>query len=382
MRRIKDRPPLPQVLPLTYEEVTSQVSAANPLTPAEGVTCWVNPLNGFAVMGIEFTADPQKRDPDWERHMSAPMGGPQSPDWQRSMRLAWDIRKGEKIYGEFIKKLGEPQTSHVIRWREIPSHWSRRRGIDPGSVNPFAVGWWTISPEGIRILYDELYVPNAWCLKIETPKGFLSSLDAMKYLITVKSGRDIFAASFIDPSSSQRTLLGRGPESPRCTILSGMRERPYPVDCDMARKRGKETIEIDHLRHVLFARKHYATLSDETLEVLGLKPDLSGYELFGGYFMANCTNHIREFANLTWEEAVDPLRNRIEAVQDYDNHCYDAARYANGRDWDPSKRLPAKRVVDFKAVRAEAVHRNLEKAGRELQRRQNADLDGDFLQED
>lgn len=356
--------PLPET-PVVGFRPGDDATHRNRVDAGQGVQCWMNQINGFAVMQIHYTADPSKRSDDWVNKMSAPMGGRNSPDWRRNMELDWSVKKGLPVFGEFVNEIGHPSASHVILPKyEIPSWWTRRRGLDPGVVNPFAIAFWAKSPEGIHFLYDELYIRNAYNLVKNTPAGRFTGLTAVKYLIHSKSRGQEFESSYVDPQSKARTLnLGLGPESPRLNQLEELQRMPYPVDCVPARRTGAEYLDIEKMRAKIFARKHYRTLTTETLALLGIEHNESGYELFGGYFFAHCEAHRHEYKNLKWEEAMDPDTNPSEKIQDFDNHCWDADKYCLGEDWDPKpKRKSAHRFGDSKNWRAHQVDKDFNRS--------------------
>lgn len=337
-------------------------SAASPLTPVQGVRCWVNDKNGFGIFELHYSADPEKRDPAWVKSIADTMGGVNSPDFRRFMELDWTIRKGLPVYPEFVWMPGTADASHVIAPKaEIPSWWSHRRCIDPGVTNPFAVGFWARSPEGILFCYKELYIRNSHELRLNTTQGTLSGLAAVKYRIfqASKHQRDKWDVTYIDPASKQRQhQLSFAAEAPRVNLLDAMRSPPFPVDCEPAKRTGQETLDVERVRQFLFTRKKFKVLSPETLAVLGIEHNPAGYDLFGGYFFANCAAHIYEFKNLKWTEVTDPDVNAIEELQDIDNHTFDATKYLLSDDWDPRSRKPETvRESNPQQLRARRAHK-------------------------
>jgi hypothetical protein len=338
----------------------------------------VNKVNRFAVMQIHYTADPDKRSEEWKMRMASRMpGGLGGADWRRYMEIDWSIRKGEPVFSEFIYTPGHASVSHVLESTyPIPEHWSRRVGMDPGAVNPFAVSFVAISPEGIRFWYDELYVRNAYNLAVHTTNNtYLTGLAAMKYQIRSKMAHDLFDEIYVDPASKQRQLISLGPEAPRTNLLEQLQKEPHSLPCRPARRAGNEATEIERFRTEIFMRKHYKTLSQETMLVLGVEPNEHGYNLFGGYFMTSCKAHIHEFKNLKWEENPDPRINSPEKIQDFDNHTWDSSKYLLSEPWDP-KRIPRPKfdsLTDWRKVRGLEIQEQLDAAGKMLAARQNSD---------
>jgi hypothetical protein len=70
--------------------------------PLAGVTEWRCPRNGIHVVEVHYTADPAKRDPQWQRE--AKRGMPPR-GWQREMEIAWDLAAGEPVLPEYVPAL-------------------------------------------------------------------------------------------------------------------------------------------------------------------------------------------------------------------------------------------------------------------------------------
>lgn len=75
------------------------------------------------------------------------------PDWLVRAWLDgdWDIVAGAYLEGVWDR------AQHVVRPFTVPPHWVRWRAMDWGTHSPYAVGWFTRSPEGVTYLYRELY---------------------------------------------------------------------------------------------------------------------------------------------------------------------------------------------------------------------------------
>ena len=365
---------LPETQPIGFETaVAESTSRANAYSPMQGIRCWVNEGNGFAVFELHYTADSKKRGEAWISREEKKYGGRKSASWRRNMELDFSVRGGELVFPEFVPSPRTAFDSHVIVPNyPIPSWWTRRRGIDPASVNPFAVAWWARSPEGIHFCYDELYVRNAWELAKETPMGRLTGINAMKYLIHEKSRGQKFEGSIIDPSAKSKSIraggTGFGPESARANLLEDMEANPYPIQCRPYRRTGAEYLDVERMRATLFQTKRYRHLSAETLAILNIEYNPAGYDLFGGYFFVNCMAHIYEFKNLRWAEVFDDLVNRSEEIEDADNHTWDAGKYALLEPWDNSvkPRPDAPPVADSRKYTAHYVNEYMREQAAEL----------------
>lgn len=117
----------------------------------KGIETWVNPNNGFRVLKLHYTADPDK-DPErngaeWYKKAKKRFIG----DWQREMEMDPYSSLGKRVYAD------EFTNDHIISDFEIPKHWTRITALDYGNVVPTAVLWAAISPENKIYLYREYY---------------------------------------------------------------------------------------------------------------------------------------------------------------------------------------------------------------------------------
>lgn len=363
--------PVADVPAVEFDGGVGHGSNIRPVQLMPGVRSWLNPVNDFLVLEVHYSASIHKRDPAWADEQSKIMGGRHSPDWRRFMDLDWSVRKGLKVFPEFVDTPGDPRDHHVIvPGCDIPKWWSCRRGLDPASVNPFAVGFWSKSPSGIHFCFSELYIRNAWCLKLNTPAGTMTGTNAVKYRIFTKSVGRTWDLTVVDPSANSKQLRGGGsgfgPESARSNLLEELRSAPYALDVDPAKRSGDEYLDIQNVRKLLFQRRRFKTLTPEELAVLGLEFHPTGYDLYGGYFFANCPAHIYEFKNLRFDEIVDPNVNAPESIQDKDNHTWDETKYVLSKEWDQNRKRPRDTgaVTDQRAVRAARAAKSLRDAGK------------------
>lgn len=94
--------------------------------PLEGVTEWQCPRNGIHVVEVHYTADPHKRDPQWQREAKRGMPG---RGWQREMEIAWDLAAGEPVLPEYVPAL-------MRRPLRVDPNARLLRGWDFGQVCP------------------------------------------------------------------------------------------------------------------------------------------------------------------------------------------------------------------------------------------------------
>ena len=66
--------------------------------PRPGIEEWTNPLNGFTVVQLHYTADPVKRSPDWKAHAARSMH-PRA--WRREYEIDWASPEGEPVVPEY-----------------------------------------------------------------------------------------------------------------------------------------------------------------------------------------------------------------------------------------------------------------------------------------
>lgn len=90
-----------------------------------GFKVWRNPKNGFVVISLHYTADPNKRDPLWKEETKR---GMPEMDWQREYELSWQTHAGKPVYGSDFN-----ESIHVhIRDREPVMGLPIIRGWDFG----------------------------------------------------------------------------------------------------------------------------------------------------------------------------------------------------------------------------------------------------------
>lgn len=64
----------------------------------EGMSAWRNPKNGFRVIDLEYTADPDKRSPEWAATTKA---GMPSTKWEREYGNKWTVYPGKPVYSDY-----------------------------------------------------------------------------------------------------------------------------------------------------------------------------------------------------------------------------------------------------------------------------------------
>jgi hypothetical protein len=119
----------------------------------KGVTVNRN-KNGVLAISVHYSADPAK-DPDtpegqaWLRHAKEGM----TPSmWNKEMEMDFQALRGKLVYEEWNPEI------HVVNPCSIPFDWTIIHAVDPGLVNPCAMLWAAVKPDGDIVFFDEYYV--------------------------------------------------------------------------------------------------------------------------------------------------------------------------------------------------------------------------------
>ena len=169
----------------------------------KGITEYQNEKNGFYVIQLHYSCDPE-RDPDTPEGKAWIAREKQKydteADWRKEQEIDWGALSGELVYPTF----GE---HNIIEPFEPPKHWTRYRCIDPGLRVPCAVLWCAVDPEGNHYYYLEHYVKEKtidWhCKRIKEYE--LWDIPEQKENIHKKL---IDPASFARSPIDKRTLAG------------------------------------------------------------------------------------------------------------------------------------------------------------------------------
>lgn len=103
------------------------------MQPQEGLKVWRNPINGFLVVQIHYTADPARRGP-WKYRASPKYGGLRSWRWRKEQEIDWEAQAGSLVFELWGRK-------HQIDPFLIPDHWPKWILFDPGWRNPSSIVW-------------------------------------------------------------------------------------------------------------------------------------------------------------------------------------------------------------------------------------------------
>jgi hypothetical protein len=92
-----DLPDSPEALEAITEELPEGVEVEEPW---HGLKAWLNPINGFRVVRLHYSADPVKRTDEWrERERKA--YGIKGSEWNREYELMWESLEGRPVYADY-----------------------------------------------------------------------------------------------------------------------------------------------------------------------------------------------------------------------------------------------------------------------------------------
>jgi len=113
--------------------------------PRTGIIEWRNPRNGFFVTRLHYSADPEKRKPEWKAKVSENLS---LRAWQREYEISWSTPEGEPVTPEFTADT-HVQEIHPEKDRKLLRFW------DFGSVSPVVL-FSQLSPYGQLLTHREL----------------------------------------------------------------------------------------------------------------------------------------------------------------------------------------------------------------------------------
>jgi len=65
--------------------------------PWQGLKTWLNPINGFRVIRLHYSADPAKRSKEWRDNEKKKYG---EAEWNREHELIWESIEGKAVYSD------------------------------------------------------------------------------------------------------------------------------------------------------------------------------------------------------------------------------------------------------------------------------------------
>jgi len=115
-------------------------------SPRVGIQEWTNPGNGVRVIRVHYTADPEKRKPEWKETVQ--QGMPRR-GFLREYEIRWDVPEGEPVIPEFDSSIHVSDRIKIDPAKRLLRFW------DFGFVSP-VVGFFQLSDWGQLLGFREL----------------------------------------------------------------------------------------------------------------------------------------------------------------------------------------------------------------------------------
>lgn len=266
--------------------------------------------SGFIVVQIHYTADPEKRTPEW--YAFAKKGIPDE-DWNQDYECNWKAKAGRPA----IPQMGHSKASRrheiVVPFFEPPAFWVRFSTHDYGVTNPYSCHFHAISPAGIGYTYWEHYGVG--------PLG--SHLDA------IKAHKDFaqLRLSILDRScwaqtqQSTETLEGRATHQTRSVEQLHQAHGVYCIPAAVVR----DGVKIARIEEV------WPKSDDVEMELVnGVYQKTDRVKPIRWFVMDNCPHLLRECEGIVWEKlsySQKLKKNDPEKLVDKDNHAFDEFTY-------------------------------------------------------
>ena len=107
--------------------------------------------SGFCVVRLHYIADPVKATPEWK--VEAKKGFKHEDKWKKEYEIDFTALGGTLVYPE----MEEAEKDIFVDPFEIPQHWRRYVGLDPGVRNPTSCHFYAVDEEGNVYAYWEFY---------------------------------------------------------------------------------------------------------------------------------------------------------------------------------------------------------------------------------
>lgn len=256
---------------------------AKVLHEQEGLTIRRNANNGFCVVRLHYTADPNKRSVEWKK---AAMAGMRQADFNREYEIDYTSVFGEPIFPEFA----ENSPNIIVRepYPEFGPHQMYWGGLDYGARNPSSIHFYTIHDQCIYCVW-ELYKP------CRDPKEFVKEVKTFPFYHRVQ-----YIAA--DPS-----------------VFSKTTRNSLGMPASMAE------IFMQHGLHKLMPGNTNEQAWIAKMHELWKVPEDPMFRIFNC-----CPNIIREFQRCVYASMSTRLlssKNYKEQMLDKDNHALDDCKY-------------------------------------------------------
>lgn len=178
---------------LCFDTLNSQVDVnvstvkVDATAPMQGVRMWMNRFNKFMIFELHFTADPQKRAPEFRESIRNAMP---IVEFMREYDLHWDTFSGYPVYPEFSKL-------HIVQDEPFPmAGLPMLVGVDFGLTPAAIIAQYQ---NETLVIFEELVEVNMGSDRFSEK---LSSLIKMKYRTHTDLRKNWLC--FIDPAGLQR----------------------------------------------------------------------------------------------------------------------------------------------------------------------------------
>jgi hypothetical protein len=169
-----------------------------PTEPPEGVTAWTNPHNGFRVVQVHYSADPEKRSPAWKAKASS---GMPTRGWLREYEINFSLPEGVPVFQEF-------QAGDMVRDIRVLPGARLLRFWDFGHVSPVCL-LAQLDPWARLCILREIVLQYASIdVLLEAVLG--ATADLMGSGCRVWDAGDPAGESMTDLGAVSQILMGRG----------------------------------------------------------------------------------------------------------------------------------------------------------------------------
>lgn len=249
----------------------------------EGLTIRRLARNKFTVLRLHYTADPEKRTPEWIR---ATRQGMSEADWQQEYEINWKAYSGVPALPQFMLY----QDAILCTPFAIPHWWPRYVSADYGYRNPYSAHYIAIGPDDTAYVYWEYYRPG----------NLEEHLDAIK--------------AHEDWGKVVEFILD-------ASCWAGTQQAGHQV----------RSIADLHEDHGVYPTR--AQVVQDRLKIEAYEKAWAGVDRGESprlMIFRTCAALIRELPSIRWadlSEAVQQNRNLSEKLVDRDNHAFDEISY-------------------------------------------------------
>lgn len=121
-----------------------------------GLNLKKNPYNGFNVVRLHYTADPEKATKEW---FEKTRKGYSEAAWRKEYEIDFEVLSGTLVYPEYDPFIHCISKSY-INFDKLNTQGARFRILDHGRTNPTAALWIWVDREDNWIVYRQYYVPG------------------------------------------------------------------------------------------------------------------------------------------------------------------------------------------------------------------------------